>query len=341
MVSVGFLASACSSNQTATTTSTSRSGHPATIRGPGARGTGGGHVSGPSSGCRVVPAAPVGTTDERISSAGQERSYQQVVPVGYDGSTPMPLVLGLHSLTVDYHVVAAMSGFLDEEQRRPFVAVSPSGRLNAAGQPYWNAAPVPDNGDVVFLTDLLDHLEATLCIDTGRVFAVGMSNGAQMSSLLACRLGRRVDGIAAISGVEFDEPCPGPPVPVIAFHGAEDPIVPYAGGGLNSVAIAAQNLYRGSPPAGITTPIGVDESMRRWAEHNGCDAKPSEERVAAEVRKRTWVGCDAPTELYVVDDGGHAWPGRPQPAFEAEFGHGTTDIDATSLLFRFLFDHRG
>ena len=42
--------------------------------------------------------------------------------------------------------------------------------------------------------------------------------------------------------------------------------------------------------------------------------------------------------LYVVDNGGHAWPGKPQPAFEASFGHGTTEIDATSLLFAFFFD---
>ncbi len=79
--------------------------------------------------------------------------------------------------------------------------------------------PVADNYDVKFLTQLLDHLEAELCIDTSRVFSVGMSNGAQLSSLLACRLPNRIAGIAPIAGVEFNEPCHGRPVPVIAFHG--------------------------------------------------------------------------------------------------------------------------
>ena len=69
-----------------------------------------------------------------------------------------------------------------------------------------------------------------------------------------------------------------------AFHGALDPIVPYGGGGLNSVAIANQNLYKGHPPAGLPTPPGVEESMRRWAAHNGCDADPDQTRVAPEVR---------------------------------------------------------
>lgn len=297
-------------------------------------------ASGPSAGCDRSPAASPGTTDERITSEGVERSYELIVPEGYDGTKPLPIVFGLHSLTVDYHIVPPMSGFGDMAGTYDFIGVSPSGRLSDAKVPYWNAAPAADNYDLVFLTDLLDHLEDTLCVDTAKVFSVGMSNGAQMSSLLACRLGDRIAAIAPIAGVEYNEPCDGPPVPVIAFHGLEDPIVPYAGGGLNSVRIADTNYYKGNLPPGIATPTGVDESMRRWAEHNGCDPEPVEERIGSEVRKRTWQNCDAATVLYIVDIGGHSWPGKPQPAFEAQFGRGTTQIDASALLFQFFFDQK-
>jgi polyhydroxybutyrate depolymerase len=283
------------------------------------------------------PSAAPGTTDERIGSGGVERSYRLIVPEGYDGETPLPVVLGLHSLTVDYRIVPGLSGFGDVEGTYDFIGVSPSGLLGPTGLPYWNAAPAEDNHDLAFLGELLDHLEARLCVDTDRIFAVGMSNGAQMSSLLACRLGDRIAAIAPIAGVEHNEPCDGPPVPVIAFHGSTDPVVPFEGGGLNSVTIADQNHYEGDLPDGLATPTGVDESMRRWADHNGCAPEPLEERVSPEVRKRTWETCDAPTVLYIVDNGGHAWPGRPQPAFEASFGHGTTEIDATALLFEFFF----
>ncbi len=294
--------------------------------------------SGPSAGCNQALAARPGTTDERISSEGVERSYQLIVPDGYDGKTPLPVVFGMHSLTVDYRIVPAMSGFGDMARSYEFIGVAPSGRLSSGNLPYWNAAPTDDNYDLVFLTELLDHLQERFCIDTGRVFSVGMSNGAQISSLLACRLGDRIAAIAPIAGVEYNEPCDGPPVPVIAFHGVEDPIVPYAGGGLNSVRIADVNHYKGNLPAGTATPTGVDQSMQRWAEHNGCDPEPVEERIAPDVRKRTWQSCDAPTELYIVDNGGHTWPGKPQPAFEAQFGRGTTQIDATALLSEFFFD---
>lgn len=281
-----------------------------------------------------------GTTDERLMSGGLERSYQLIVPEGYDGTVPLPLVVFLHSLTVDYRIVPGMSGAPDMAADRDFLAVSPSGRLNAGGKPYWDASPAPENADLAFLGDLLDHLEGTLCIDRADVFSVGMSNGAQMSSLLACRMPDRIAAIGPIAGVELNEPCSGAPVPIMAFHGAADPIVPYGGGGLNSVTIANQNLYQGDLPPGLATPTGVDESMRRWAEHNGCDPGPDEERISPEVRKQTWKGCTAATVLYVVDNGGHAWPGKPQPAFEQAFGHGTTDIDATELLFAFFFDGR-
>ncbi|MCC6339168.1 MAG: hypothetical protein IT197_04255 [Acidimicrobiia bacterium] len=295
------------------------------------------HATGPSAGCRAAPVAP-GTTDARIRSGGRERSYLLDVPEGYDGRRPYAVVFGLHSLSIDYRVVPASAGFPELHRRYRFIGVAPSGLVS--GVPFWNAAPVADNYDVVFLTRLLDHLERTLCVDTARVFSLGMSNGAQMSSLLACRLPGRIAAIGAIAGVEFPRPCAGEPVPVIAFHGRKDPVVPYAGGGLSSVAIADQHHYHGDLPPGTPTPTGVDASMASWARHNRCDPDPAETRVSAEVGRRVWKHCAAATEIYVADEDGHSWPGRPEPAFEKLLGPTTTDIDATRLIGAFFFRHR-
>ncbi len=291
--------------------------------------------SEPSPGCSNGAPNTPGTTDERLTSAGVERSFQLIIPDGYDGTTPLPVVLTLHSLTIDYRVVPAISGLPDMASRYRFIGVSPSGRLNGR-IPYWNAAPVTDNYDVQFIGDLLDHLGERLCIDTSKVFSMGMSNGAQLSSLLGCRLPDRFAAIGPIAGVEFHEPCDGRPVPIMAFHGLVDPVVKYEGGGLDGSTIANQNFYRGDLPPDARPAPGVEPSMQQWAEHNGCDPSYQEERISPEVRKREWPGCDAATILYIVDNGGHAWPGKPQPQFEAQFGHGTSDIDATSLLFAFF-----
>jgi polyhydroxybutyrate depolymerase len=271
-------------------------------------------------------------------SGGVDRVYELDVPASYDGTKPYPVVLGLHALTESYTFVFGITGFTDKASSYDFIGVSPSGRLDGA-VPFWNAAPVADNYDIAFFNGLLDQLEATMCIDTSRIFATGMSNGAQMSSLLACRLPDRITAIAPVAGVEFLEPCDGAPVPIIAFHGTADPIVLYGGGGLNATTIANTQYYKGNPPPGLPAPLGVDESMRRWAQHNGCAADLVEEQVAPHVRHRTWHDCKAATELYVVDGAGHTWPGKPVPQFEAQFGPGTTEIDATSLIFTFFFHH--
>ena len=291
-----------------------------------------------SAGCGRRPAAAPGTTDVHLQSGGVDRVYELDVPPSYDGTKPYAVVLNLHPLSISYKVVGAVSGITDMASRYDFIGVAPSGRLD--GQiPFWNAAPVADNYDVDFIDQLLDQLEQTLCVDTTRIFSEGMSNGAQMSSLLACRLSDRIAGVTAVAGVEFLAPCDGRPVPILAFHGTADPIVHYAGGGLNATTIANTDYYKGNLPPGLPVSLGVEESMRRWAEHNGCDPDFVEQRISNEVRHRTWQHCKAPTELYIIDGGGHAWPGKPQPAFEAQFGHDTTDVDATALMFAFFFGH--
>jgi polyhydroxybutyrate depolymerase len=272
-----------------------------------------------------------------MTFAGIERKYQLTVPDGYDGSEPLPVVLALHALTVNYQYAAAIAGFAEMATQYEFFGVAPSGRIDEQ-IPYWFAAPAEDNDDVQFVAALLDLLEEELCIDTTRVFSTGMSNGAQMSSQLACQLPHRVRAVAPVAGVEFFESCEDGPVAVLALHGTADPIVTYEGGGLNATAIAEARHWKDGTPAGLPRHNGVDTAMRTWAAHNGCDAEPTEERVASDVRRRTWRGCEADTTLYIVDGGGHAWPGKPVPAFEATFGPATTSIDASELIFQFFLE---
>ncbi|HYF47102.1 MAG TPA: hypothetical protein VD926_12875 [Acidimicrobiales bacterium] len=294
----------------------------------------------PSPGCDGAAAVEPGTSEHVMTTGDEERAYQLLVPAGYDGSTPYPLVLGLHSLTVPHTFVAPGAGFAEAQQQFDFIAAMPSGRTDPT--PYWVAAPAEPNHDVTFISELLDRLGADLCLDTSRVLSTGLSNGGHMSSLLACRLSDRITAVAPIAGAEFPaEGCDGEPVPVMAFHGAEDAVVPYAGGGLDGATIADQNLWRGDRPEGLPLHRGVDDAMANWAANNGCDPEPTEERVSPEVIRRTWSGCEAETVLYVVENGGHNWPGHPVPGFQEQFGHTTTDIDATALMLEFFLGPEG
>jgi polyhydroxybutyrate depolymerase len=273
-----------------------------------------------------------------INAGGLTRTYELSIPSTYTGRRPYALVFGLHPLSVRYQFMPSEVGFSTYQKQDRFIGVTPSGLTQPA--PFWDAAPTTPNYDVAFIATLLTHLEDSLCIDTARVFSTGISNGAQMSSLLGCRLSTRFAAIAPVEGEEFLAPCTGRPEPILAFHGTADPVLPYGGGGLNATTIARLYAWHGVIPPDMPAPIGIDASMKLWAKHNGCNPKPVEVRIAFDVQRRTWTGCKAATVLYIIDGGGHGWPGEPVASMEKQFGHDTTSINASALLFAFFFGPR-
>ena len=290
----------------------------------------------PSAGCHAGAVILSGVHTESLFSGGIPRVYQLDVPPDYTGRKPFALVLALHPLSVSYTYMPSVVRFATNAPRYQFIGVAPSGLL-AGSTPYWDAAPTASNYDVTFLSSLIDRLESTMCINTSAVFSTGLSNGAQMSSLLGCRLTGKVTAISPVEGEEYLTPCRGKPEPILAFHGTADPVLPYTGGGLNATRIADLYYFHGHVPAGLPAPMGIDRSMEDWARHNGCQPRPTTVRVSGDVQKRTWIGCKAATVLYIVDGGGHGWPGQPVPATQRVFGPETTQIDATNLMMSFFF----
>src|SRR5688500_3701836 len=125
----------------------------------------------PSAGCGGAAPAVEAPTDERVTlgSGGAERWYLRHLPPAHDGATPLPLGVDLHSYTAgaDVHTVHAGLGATGDEAG--FVTVTPQGAGPVAP---WQA--VPGSPDVAFVAELLDDVEATLCVDTARVFVAGL-----------------------------------------------------------------------------------------------------------------------------------------------------------------------
>jgi len=294
-----------------------------------------------SAGCKASKPVPTGTTDRTVTSGGEPRSYQLIVPANYDGSKAMPIVFSLHPDVISYKIIPPMVGFPDMVAKHDFIGVSPSGLLNGT-IPYWMAVRTePPSRDITFFSDLLDQLETELCVDPGRVYATGMANGAQMASLLACQLGDRITAVAPLAGPEWVKECNGRPVPVMAFHGDKDPFVSYQDSRGDAKDVADKNYWKGNAPPGLPVHEGAEKAMANWAAHNGCDPNPLVENISKDVVRTTWQHCKADTVFFHIVGGGHTWPSRPVPAFEKTFGYTTMDIDATELMFEFFFDHTG
>ena len=297
------------------------------------------------------PARPhaAGDFEETITSGGVTREYILYVPPSYTGAETVPVVLNWHGLGSNAGEQQDYSELPAKADEAGFIVAAPQGLGDPASHNFTTIVPEPDS--VLFTNDLLDELESQLCIDTARVFSTGLSNGAQMSTRLACNASERIAAIAPVAGWYFppaivqlsaEPPCSSTrPVSIIAFHGAADAVIPFDGGPGNF-----DLTYRDID----------DEVLPEWAEHNGCAGAPAEEQAAPGVRLVRYADCDqgATVELYVVEDadgagpgtegGGHTWPGstfvrqRP-PETKALIGLTTHEISATDLMWEFFQAH--
>ena len=166
------------------------------------------------------------------------------------------------------------------------------------------------------MSDLLDTLVQELCIDPGRVYATGFSNGAFMVSRLGCELSDRVAAIAPVGGVDHPAGACGGPVPVLAVHGTGDPVVPLPGG-----QVRRWNY------------TGARAAMAGWAAQNHCATSIRTTTLSRTTRWDEYPACAAETAMIVVEGGGHTWPGAPDAARPGTL---SDDISAAEMIWAFF-----
>jgi polyhydroxybutyrate depolymerase len=254
-------------------------------------------------------AATPGVGEQRLTSGGRERTYRLLVPPGYDGRTPLPLVLDMHGSGGTAAGQAATSRFEELAAReRVLVATLQAG----AASNRWNVPVTSDRpDDVQYVSDVIDDVAKRACTDERRVYATGFSGGARMSSLLACKLGRRIAAIAPMAGLRWPGPCEGRAVPVLTFHGLADP----------------QNTYDGHVASrGAEWLESVPEALAGWAKHNGCDGEPKLDDPPGPLSTLSYEGCDAEVRLVRIDGLVHTWA--------------RAEVDATAEMWRFFSGQR-
>jgi len=174
------------------------------------------------------------------------------------------------------------------------------------------------------------------------VYADGFSDGAFMVSLLACRMSKTFAAVATVSGLLVPNPChPARRIPIVAFHGTDDPIL-YFNGGYGSGVL--NHIFAGGPAVTTTTVparlhgTGYPAHVQAWAVMDGCNPRPTDRRVGSQVILRTYrcppgVGV----AFYIILGGGHAWPGSAFSAKIAKItGFTTFQINATDAIWQFF-----
>lgn len=267
-------------------------------------------------------------SDGALVSSGERREYILHVPTRYDPDRPTPLVISMHGAGLWPAAQRDISQWNEVADEQGFLVVYPSA-VRGGGPAAWHV----DGGagrarDVRFIAELIDTLSAVYNVDPARIYADGLSNGGGMAFVLSCTLS---DRIAAVGLVASAQTLPwawctdGVPVPMITFHGTDDPVTPYDGGisWIGPIAFPA-----------------IPRWVARWAGRNRCAPDPVDAPIAADVTRRSYVDCadGASVVLYTVHGGGHSWPGGG-PVPEWWLGRTTRSVDATRTMWAFFGEH--
>ncbi|MDH3475388.1 MAG: hypothetical protein OEM59_17040 [Rhodospirillales bacterium] len=139
--------------------------------------------------------------------------------------------------------------------------------------------------DVAFVAAMLDDLESDLCVDLGRVYATGFSNGGMLTHRLGCNLAHRFAAIAPVSGTLSRgyncAPPAGTKLSLMHIHGLRDRVVPYDGRSSSDgffytavadvVALWALSTSQGCAAVDTPYPTSADGTrMLACSERAGC-----------------------------------------------------------------------
>ena len=161
---------------------------------------------------------------------GVEREYIIHVPENLNQDSPIVFVI--HGYTGSAEGIAAYTGMNSIAEREGFIAVYPQGTIDSNGNTFFNVGyefndDSPIN-DVSFIRELVRSISQEFNLKRKKAFATGMSNGGDMSYLLACTSSDLFKAVAPVAGVlmkGLKDSCElNSPVPIFEIHGTADKI---------------------------------------------------------------------------------------------------------------------
>jgi len=170
-------------------------------------------------------------SDQRmVIHEGVEREY--IIHVPENLTEDFPIVFVIHGYTGSAEGIAAYTGMNSIAEREGFIAVYPQGTIDSNGNTFFNVGyefndDSPIN-DVSFIRELVRSISQEFNLKRKKAFATGMSNGGDMSYLLACTSSDLFKAVAPVAGVlmkGLKDSCElSSPVPIFEIHGTADKI---------------------------------------------------------------------------------------------------------------------
>jgi len=239
-----------------------------------------------------------------------------------------PLVFMLHGYSGSANGIMNYCGMNQLAVEHKFVVCYPQGTDDDWGNNFWNVGYEFHSNetvdDVGFITALADYLQTNYNLSKQFTFCSGMSNGGDMSYMLACQASETFLSVAPVAGCMmkwiYDMCQPEKVMPIFATNGTDDDITFWEGDINNEDGWGAY--------------MGVMDAINFWSELNNTtdliiemlpDTDPNdgstitaEKYIKGTNNQEVW--------LYKIVNGGHDWPGA----------WGNMDIDTSEEIWAYF-----
>jgi polyhydroxybutyrate depolymerase len=262
---------------------------------------------------------------------GIERSFLIDVPAHLKPGAS--LVMVFHGYGGSAGGIRKYAGFTPLVEQYGFIAVYPMGSEDKKGKRFFNVGYKFHKSmkidDVKFARELAAKLINELELDPHSIFSTGMSNGADMSYLLACQPKPLVKAIAPVAGCMMSTWVKDFTIekrtPVMEVHGTRDKVTLWEGDPKNRYGWGAY--------------LGTDAVMNFWVRTLSLEKSDVSELPDIQSRKKTlglslhrwWTTEDnMEVRLYKIKGGGHSWPDYL----------GNREISTANEIWNFFQRHR-
>ena len=291
--------------------------------------------------CFLFHASTLLSDQRMIIHEGIEREY--IIHIPKNLTEDSPLVFIIHGFTGSAEGISAYSDMNSIAERESFIAVYPQGTKDINGNTFFNVGyEFHDDStinDVSFIRELVRSLSQEFNLSRKKAFATGMSNGGDMSYLLACTSSDLFKAVAPVAGVlmkGLKDSCElNSPVPVFEIHGTADKISLFEGDLNNEEGWGAY----------YDLPSTIDFFAKRYQLTNKSVNQIISKKSGADYDiffERHWSDdLEEEVWMYRIEDGRHVWPGIKfnwwdNPLAWYYFGSGNDDINASEEVWAFF-----
>jgi polyhydroxybutyrate depolymerase len=281
-----------------------------------------------------------------INHEGKERTFYVYKPTSWNQKDLIPAVFIFHGGGGNARGAIHFYQLEQTAEKHGFLLVSPNGTGKQKDVFLtWNVgfgfgdAEETNSDDPGFIKTLVEKLCQDYPIDSKRIYATGMSNGAIFCHLLAAQPWNPFSAIAPVAGTLggkkpggkklYLPPKPEKPVSVLLIQGRLDKNVPLEGG--------KQKLSFGKP----REMISASDTLKFWADANKINTEPA---ISYDSKlKATKISyCSADKKIsvtaYYIDNCGHAWPGSKKKPYKRA-DDPPAQFPANEIIWKFFSNH--